>query len=116
MASVIISERNGWFSTFLVDGKTTVKTVDIYTYQCQSCENNMDCMHTMAVTAYIEQQMDLYFSACELPDMVYEMNLAIDKLKQYVDTYQKVKELIPLVQEMKLKIKALKTYVIMTSF
>jgi hypothetical protein len=111
--SVIVLEPNGWFSTFLVDEKITVKTVDIYTYQCQSCENNMSCVHVEAVNDHILQGMELFAQACEIKrDMLPEMRQSIDKLNQHVELCQHAKEMKEQVQEMRQSIKKLRETVL----
>ena len=51
-----------WYSTFLVNKKVKVKTVDIYTYQCENCKS-YNCKHVMAVQDYILAEYDKYASS-----------------------------------------------------
>lgn len=82
--TVTIYISNGWFSTFLVDGNTIVDTVDIYTYQCKSCSNNIDCQHVKSVINYIEEQLDLYCNVRKLEDDISVMSNTINKLKDSI--------------------------------
>lgn len=112
MCSVVVKDNNGWLSTFLVDNKVTVETVDIYTYRCQSCEDNMKCEHVKAVTSYIEKGLDMFCQALDLKDSVKEMRGALDDLGAYVELRYHVMEATKDVKEMKNKIKTLRHYVI----
>lgn len=60
MSDVVPDTPVGWFSSFTVDG-VLVKTVAIYTYQCEEC-GSQSCKHARAVVDYVIRQMDRDFA------------------------------------------------------
>ena len=56
--NVKVHNFNGWFSSFMVDDSVIVETVDIYTYKCTACKNNLSCQHAMDVRRYIDNELD----------------------------------------------------------
>ncbi|ARF12103.1 hypothetical protein Klosneuvirus_3_238 [Klosneuvirus KNV1] len=110
--SVVIYNSNGWFSSFLVDGKTIVETVDIYTYQCQSCANNMNCLHVNAVDDFVIQEMDIFSQWHHMyHELIPKMKGEIDKFKQYMDLYFNTEVMKTQVLEMRFVIKKLRDVV-----
>ena len=110
--SVIVYKPNGWFSTFLVDDTTIVETVDIYTYQCQLCDDSMNCSHVEAVKDYVLQRMELFAQCCQLyRETIPKMKEDMDKLKQYVDLYFHTQVMKFDVLEMRFMIKKLRVAV-----
>ena len=45
-----------WHSSFQVQN-TIVDTIDIFTYQCRTCDNSINCHHVKIVTEYVEKEM-----------------------------------------------------------
>jgi len=70
MQSVIIYEPKGWYTVFLVDNIHIVDTVDIYTYQCQSCDS-FECQHVNSVNEYVLQNMDLFCQALDVKNSIF---------------------------------------------
>lgn len=68
--TVIPQQPVNWFSPFIVhtlDGEvliksTLVKTVDVYTYQCQDCNAVDVCAHAKAVRDFVMAEMDKHFA------------------------------------------------------
>lgn len=64
--TVIPQQPVGWFSPFIVNTiendvqikSTLVKTVDVYTYQCQDCNKIDTCAHAIAVRNFVMAEME----------------------------------------------------------
>jgi len=65
---------NNWYCNFYVHSlvtkcdrehvlETTVMTIDVFTYKCQTCETNgnEECIHVNAVKKYVCDEMDKTF-------------------------------------------------------
>jgi hypothetical protein len=107
MQSVIVYEPNGWYSTFLVNGVHIIDTVDVYTYQCLTCDS-FECEHVKAVNNYILQGMGLFCEALDLKKLAQEMNTKLEELANYTTLYFRALESRKLVTEMRTKINVLR--------
>lgn len=114
MQSVIEYIPNGWYTTFLVNDVHIVDTVDIYTYQCLTCDS-FECEHAKAVTNYIMEGMGRFCEALEVKKLCEEMKRKISALRNYTDLYLNALESKKLIAEMKQKISELRNVIFTAS-
>ena len=110
MQSVIVYKASDWYTTFLVNDVHIVDTVDIYTYQCMTCDS-FECEHTKAVNNFIMRGMGLFCEALNIKKLCKIMKQKIGELRNYTILYSNALELKKFTGEMKQKISELQNVI-----